>query len=118
MTLIEAFELPCVLMEKTRVPDGEGGWTAEWAEGAPFMAAITSQTGTLARIAEAQGVTNVFTVTTARNLGLDFHDVFRRLDDGDDYSGMTFRVTTANPSTPDVASFQFSQVQAEEWSLT
>ena len=117
MTLIDSFKLPCVLVEKVRIPDGEGGWTTAWTEGASFDAAITQQSGTLVRIAEAQGVTNVFTVTVDRNVELDFHDVFRRADDSDDYAGMTFRVTTQNPSTPKVATFQFNQYSAEEWGL-
>lgn len=118
MTLIDTFKLPCILMEKTRVPDGEGGWVANWTEGVGFEAAITEQTGTLAMIAEAQGVTNSFTITVDRNVELDFHDVFKREDDEEDYSGMTFRITTKNPSTPKTATFQFNQYQAEEWSLT
>lgn len=113
MTLIDAFKVPCTLQEKTRVPDGEGGWTTAWADGASFEAAIVLNSGINARIAEAEGVTGVYTVTTDRNVELDFHDAFRR-----DSDGQVFRVTKVNDSTPDVATFQFNQYQAEEWSLT
>lgn len=112
MTLIDSFKVPCTLMEKTRVPDGEGGWTTAWADGAPFEAAIVLDSSINARVAEAEGVTGVYTVTTDRNVELDFHDAFRR-----DSDGQVFRVTKVNDSTPDVASFQFNQYQAEEWAL-
>ena len=60
-------------------------------------------------------MTSTYTVTTERNMGLDFHDVFRRDSDGD-----IFRVTSDSKDvqTPDVSSFQFAQVSAEKWSLT
>lgn len=113
MTLIDAFKEPCTLVEKTRVPDGEGGWSTAWADSIGFEAAIVLNSGINARIAEAEGVTGVYTVTTDRNVPLDFHDAFRR-----DSDGQVFRVTKVNDPTPDVASFQFNQYQAEEWSLT
>ena len=113
MTLIDAFKEPCTLVEKTRVPDGEGGWTTAWADGAPFDAAIVLDSSINARVAEAEGVTGVYTVTVDRNVQLDFHDAFRR-----DSDGQVFRVTKVNDSTPDVASFKFNQYQAEEWALS
>ena len=113
MTLIDSFKVPCTLVEKTRVPDGEGGWATAWADGIGFDAAIVLNSSINARVAEAEGVTGVYTVTTDRNVELDFHDAFRR-----DSDGQVFRVTKVNDSTPDVASFQFNQYQAEEWSLT
>lgn len=113
MTLIDSFKVPCTLVEKTRVPDGEGGWTTAWADGIGFEAAIVLNSSINARIAEAEGVTGVYTVTTDRNVELDFHDAFRRNSDG-----QVFRVTKVNDSTPDVATFQFNQYQAEEWALS
>ena len=114
MSLIDEFKEHCQLMEKTRVPDGEGGWTTSWTTGAEFDAAIVMDTTMQARRAEAEGMTSVYTVTTDKSLPLDFHDVFRRESDG-----KTFRVTSdsSDKETPDVASFQFAQVTAEEWSL-
>lgn len=115
MSLIDDFKVPCTLLEKTRVPDGEGGWAVEWRDGMQFEAAITNPNTVQSRVAEREGMTSTFTVTTERNMGLDFHDVFRRDTDGD-----TFRVTSDSQDvqTPDRASFQFSQVAAEKWPLT
>lgn len=65
-----------------------------------------------ARLAEAEGVTGLFTVTTEPNVSMEFHDVFRRTSDG-----KVFRITKVNDSTPNVATFQFNQYQAEQWEL-
>lgn len=115
MSLIDDFKVTCTLLEKTRVPDGEGGWTVAWKDGMKFQAAITNPNTVQSRVAEKEGMTSTYTVTTERNMGLDFHDVFRRETDGD-----TFRVTSdsRDVQTPDRASFQFAQVAAEKWPLT
>lgn len=115
MSLIDAFKSACILMEKTRVSDGEGGWNTVWKEGVEFEAAITFDSTMQARIAEKDGVSSLYTVTTSKNTSLDFHDVFKRVSDG-----KVFRVTSDSEDkrTPNVASFEFEQVSAEEWSLT
>ena len=111
--LKEAYE-DVVMMEKTRVPDGEGGFFTSWEEGAFFKAAITFDNSIDARIGEKQGVSSRYTVTVPKNARLEFHDVFRRVSDG-----KVFRVTSDGDDkmTPQRASFQFCQVSAEEWVL-
>jgi len=115
MSLINAFKTRCVLLEKSRVPDGEGGWTTSWTDGAEFDAAIVLDSSLQARVAQQEGVSSVYTVTVGPETPLDFHDVFRRVSDG-----KVFRVTSDSDDsrTPKVASFQFVQVTAEEWALT
>lgn len=115
MSLIDAFKEPCVVMNKAKVSDGEGGFTTAWQEGAEFDAAIVRDTSLQARIAEKDGLTNTYTVTTSANAALEFHDVFKRKSDG-----QVFRVTSNGDDkrTPSTASFQFEQVNAEEWSLS
>lgn len=115
MSLIDEFKVPCTLLEQRRTPDGEGGFVVSWAEAGSFDAAINRDTTLEARVAEQEGLKNIYTVTTSKNVGLKFHDVFRR--DGD---GQVFRVTSDgdDKSTPSVATFSFEQVNAEEWQLT
>lgn len=115
MSLIDAFKGPCAVMDKAEVPDGEGGFTTAWREGAEFDAAIVRDTSLEARIAERDGLANTYTVTTSADAALGFHDVFKRKSDG-----QVFRVTSDGDDrrTPPVASFQFEQVGAEEWSLS
>lgn len=115
MSLIDAFKEPCVVMNKAKVSDGEGGFTTTWQEGAKFDAAIVRDTSLEARVAEKDGLTSTYTVTTSANASLEFHDVFKRKSDG-----QVFRVTSNGDDkrTPPVASFEFEQVSAEEWSLS
>lgn len=112
--LFRNFYEPCVLMEKERLSDGEGGWITDWYEGMEFEAAIVMDTSIQARIAESDGMSSVYTVTTDKNVRLEFHDAFKRVSDG-----KTFRVTSDrnDKMTPDVASFDFEQVTAESWEL-
>ena len=114
MSLLQEYMEPCQLIEKQRVPDGEGGFITSWADGTGFKAAVVCDTSMQARAAEKQGVTSLYTVTSEPNAKLEYHDVFRRLSDG-----KIFRVTSDgdDAQTPKRATFQFSQVTAEEWEL-
>lgn len=112
--LSEAMEA-CVLLNKVTAPDGYGGYTTTWTDGAEFSAAITFDTSMEARRADAAGVKSLYTVTTARALTLEYHDVFRRERDS-----KIFRVTSDGDDkfTPGSASLDMRQVTAEEWTLT
>lgn len=115
MSLLKEAMQKCVMLDKSTKPDGYGGFVSEWSEGAKFDAAITFNSSMEARTAQAQGVTSVYTVTTSKNVVLEYHNVFRRLRDG-----KVFRVTSDGDDsfTPDSASLNMRQVTAEEWELT
>lgn len=112
--LSEAME-DCVLIDKRTSADGYGGYDTVWTDGAEFKAAIVLDTSMEARIAEKQGVTARYTVTTSKQLNLQYHDVFRRVSDG-----KIFRVTSDgdDKKTPASATLNIRQVTAEEWELT
>lgn len=114
MSLLDNAMEDVILLEKTRVPDGEGGFITKWSEGAVFKAAVTFDTSMESRIAEKQGVTSRYTVTTRKSAMLEFHDVFRRLSDG-----KIFRVTSDGDDkySPNSSSLNMRQVTAEEWSI-
>ena len=103
----------CTLLEKTRVPDGEGGWATSWVDGMQCKAAITHDSSIEAKVAESEGMASTFTVWTEKGTTLDYHDVFRASD------GETFRVTSqgGDDMTPDSASMQVQHVSAERWML-
>lgn len=116
MSMIEESMEPVCFMEKTRTPDGEGGFITVWTEGTEFNASITFDTSMQARVADKQGVTSLYTVTTAKNAKLEYHDVLKRLSDG-----KIFRITSDgdDKQTPLRAVFgQYLQVTAEEWILS
>lgn len=118
MSLIDDFTSECTMLDKTTIPDGYGGFKPSWVDGAPFSAAITLDNSIQARVAEQQGVTGLYTVTTKKNINLQYHDVFRRETDK-----KIFRITSDgdDKATPARATLNrnqgMRQVSAEEWSL-
>lgn len=114
MSLLEEAMEKCTMIDKTTEPDGYGGVIIKWVDGAEFDAAITFDTSLEARIGEHQGVTNLYTITTKKNMNLQYHDVFRRSSDR-----KIFRVTSDgdDKKTPPSASLNMRQVSAEEWEL-
>lgn len=114
MSLLSDAMTDFVLLDKQSMPDGEGGFIVSWVDSVIFKAAVTFDTSIESRIAEKQGVTSRYTVTTNKNAKLQYHDIIRRLSDG-----KVFRVTSDgdDKQTPKAASFQFLQVTAEEWVL-
>lgn len=109
--LTEAME-NCILIDKRTAADGYGGYTTEWVDGAPFTAAIVLDNSMQARVAEKQGVTALYTITTTKAMNLQYHDVFRRVSDG-----KVFRVTSDgdDKKTPQSAGLNMRQVSAEEF---
>lgn len=112
--LTDAMEL-CVLLDKQHSPDGHGGTKTSWVESVEFQAAISYDTSVQAKVAQSQGVRDLIKVTTVREVSLDYHDVFKRVSDG-----QTFRVTSkgSNNKTPPSAGLNMRQVDAEEWTPT
>ena len=112
MSLLTQAMEDVVMLEKKRVPDGEGGFTTGWEDGVQFKAAINFDSSMEARTAEKAGVTSLYTVTVPLNCKLEYNDVFRRPRDE-----KVLRVTSDGDDkiTPMSASFQFAQVTAEEW---
>lgn len=114
MSLLDSAMTTCVLLDKSTASDGRGGYVATWTDGAVFQAAITFDTSMQARTAEAQGVKSLYTVTTRKAMNLQFHDVFRREEDG-----KIFRVTSDgdDKKTPTPAGLDMRQVSAEEYTI-
>ena len=114
MSLIDVMMEDCTMLDKRTVSDGLGGFTTQWVDGAGFRAAVVKDSTMEARVAEKQGVTELYTVTVDKGLSLQYHDVFRRESDG-----AVFRVTSnvVDSETPAVATFQIGQVTAERWEL-
>lgn len=111
--LSEAME-SFVMVDKKTQADGYGGYIITWVDGAEFDAAVVYDSSLTARRAEKEGVTALYTVTTKKNMNLQYHDVFRRLRDG-----KVFRVTSDGDDnqTPKSASLNMRQVNAEEWEI-
>lgn len=114
MTLYEQMMEDVAIMDRQTVSDGMGGFTQIWVEGAVIKAAIGKDSTLDARVAEQEGMKQVYTVTTYGNVLLQFHDVLKRKSDG-----KIFRLTgeSKDNASPSVASFSMAQAPAEEWIL-
>lgn len=115
MSLIDTMMEKCTMLDRQTVSDGLGGFTHQWTDGAAFDAAIVKDNTLAGRVAEKDGVTEVYTVTVPKGLTLEFHDVFRRESDG-----AVFRVTSniRDSEAPAVSTIRIGQVSAERWTLT
>lgn len=114
MSLLSETYESCTMYDKTRVPDGFGGTKEVYKEGVKFKAAIVLDSSMEARVANQQGVKNVYTITTPKNVNLQFHDVLKR-----DKDSKFFRVSSDgdDKATPESSRLNMRQVSAEEWSL-
>ena len=114
MSLVDNAMEKSYIIDKVTAPDGRGGVTTTYKEGAEIKVAYSFNTSTEARVAEAAGATNRFTLTTKRSINLQYHDIVKR-----DRDKKIFRVTSDGDdnSTPGTSSLNMRQVEAEEWSL-
>lgn len=97
--LYERMAVACARLVAKTEPDG-------------FTATIVRDSSTAARIAEHDGVRNVYTVTTGEPLR--YGDLFQRA-----FDGQVFRCTSDadDGAAPRCASFGFGQCSAEEWEV-
>ena len=91
MSLLDAFARKCVLLEKTRTPDGAGGYDVTWTQGARFLIYQALDTSMEARRAEKEGVTSVYSALVSKAVPIEYNDYFQ-----DETTLATYRVTS-NP---------------------
>lgn len=103
-----------VFVDRSHVPDGQGGTVTAWADGSPFRAALVPDSSSEVVAAQAAGARAVYRVTVDPSVVLEYHDVFRRASDG-----AVFRVTSdpTDRKTPERASFRMAVCTAEEWRI-
>lgn len=114
MSLLESAMETFKMLDRSTTADGYGGIISTYTEGASFQAAAVYDTSIEARIAEVQGVTSRYIITTTKAVTLEYHDIVRRASDG-----KIFRVTSdsKDKQTPPSASLNMRQVTAERWEL-
>lgn len=114
MSLLAELMENFTMLDKTTTPDGYGGIVPTWTDGATFKAIANLDSSMEARIADQQGVTSLYTITTEKSINLQYHDVLRRESDS-----KIFRVTSDgdDKKTPDSAGLNMRQVSAEEWEI-
>lgn len=114
MSLLDDAMEDFVYLNKAKVPDGYGGTTTQWTEGATIQAMAAFDSSMQARVAGVQGVTSLYTITTRKDVTLEYHEVIKRVSDG-----KIFRITSDgdDKKTPKSAVLNMRQVSAEEWRL-
>lgn len=110
--LLDSMMEKCRIMNHIREDDPYGSSVDRWAEGASFDATIIKNSTTEATIAEKQGIEEIFTIVVKKSFSLDYHDVFKRLSDG-----QIFRVTsmTKDSEAPEASTVKIAKVTAEKW---
>lgn len=113
MSLLTDAMTDCVYMNETSIPDGRGATIHTWVPGASFKAGFELQNSLNEAVAQAQGVKGIYRVTTPRDVRLEYHRVFKRLNDG-----RLFRVESKDDSsTPTSAGLDMRIVRADEWEM-
>ena len=114
MTLIESMMEDCVFLNKVKVDDPGGGYKDDYQDGVTFKAAVIKNSSNEAQIAEKSGISEIFTIVTDKSMTLEFHDVLRRVSDGE-----IFRVTSraVDSKAPTASTVPIAKVTAERWVL-
>lgn len=90
-------------------PDGFGGVTWGWADGAEFMGQYIQDSSAEMRIAEAQGITSSGRFITGINMQIEEKDIIRRARDN-----LYLRITAIPIESPDPATSKFKTMNAEK----
>lgn len=114
MSLLDEMMEDFTIIDKTSAPDGYGGTTTVWKDGAGFKGALQFNSSLEAMVAMKQGVTSVYTLVTKKDVLLSYHDVIRRESDK-----KILRITSDgdDQKTPNSATLNMRNVTCEEWKL-
>lgn len=114
MSLMDEYNVPCVLLVKTRTDDPVGGYKTDWVDGVTFDAAWEYESAPEITVAEQQGVSRTYRIYVNKTLDLDFHEVFRRTD-----NGQIYRVTNpgTDRKTPSFSTLNKRLIEVEKWQL-
>lgn len=112
MSLMDEYTVSCVLRVKTIVPDPVGGYRTRYVDGAAFDAAWEFESAPQITVAEQQGTARTYRIYVDKTLNLDYHDAFRRTD-----NGQTYRVVIpgTDRKTPSFSLLNKRLIEAEKW---
>lgn len=108
--LQEAYE-PLTVINQSVVPDGYGGITTVYTDGAVIQGALMLIDTSSQKIAEALGSKDDYRLTVEKQIELDYHTILKRAD------GTYFRLTSGSDDlkTPASAGLNIRQYKAERW---
>lgn len=113
MSLLENAMRRCAFLNEAIESDERGSRYSIWTQGAEFMAAFELTNSLNEAVAQAQGVKGIYRVTVSPDVRLEYHKVFKRLEDG-----KVFRVESKDDAaTPETATLNMRVVRADEWEV-
>jgi hypothetical protein len=112
MSLLDEHKEQFAFMDKSHTRDAEGNSVVTWTQSEIFLAALRFDSSVQAKRAQAEGVQDLYTIITGKEIDLEYNDVVKRLEDG-----TTFRITTSGKDnkTPVSASLNMRAVSAKVW---
>ncbi len=114
MRLIDAIKETFVFVEKTRTPDGQGGFFNSYVDGDSFEASITIDApAPVFIVAEQKDIAGPYLITVDSNIELSVNEIVKRASDG-----RYFIITsdTKDGKTPKTAGLKKTVVKAERLS--
>lgn len=110
MSLLLKAMKDCSKMDRTKAPDGYGGFYTKWSEVSTFQAAFAKDSSLEARRAEKEGIRNIYSIYTHRSVVLENGDIIKRKPDGS-----FFKITSdgVDKATPESAGLNMRYVTAE-----
>jgi len=114
MSLMDEYAVACVLLVKTRTDDPVGGYKTAWKPDLHFTPAWEFEGAPQMTVAEQEGVSRVYRIYVDKTLDLDFHEVFRRED-----NGQVYRVTNpgTDRKTPSFSRLNKRLIEVEKWEI-
>lgn len=115
MSLLSEAFTEFIVINKSIIDDGYGGYETTWTEGAHIKGAMVLNTSMEAKVAAVQGVKDLYTLTVTKDTELDYHTVLKRVSDN-----KIFRLTSDSDDkkTPQSAGLNMRQYSVEEWALS
>lgn len=114
MSLLDQYSEDYVVVDKTTVNDGYGGYNVVYKDGATIKGALAIASESEVTVAGAMGERVTHTMLIDKSINLEYHSVLRRKSDG-----KTFRVTSrgAENYTPSSSSLNKRKISCEEWEI-
>lgn len=102
------------IIDRRTVMDNYGGVETAYVDGATIQAALSYDGSTEMKVAQAAGVTTVYTISVKKEINLDFHMILRQ-----EKTGRIFRLMSNGDDneTPEQAALNVRQYSAELFTL-
>ena len=113
-TLMDEYTTECVLLIRRQVPDPVGGYKTIYTDGETVSAAWEYESAPEVTVAEQEGVERTYRIYVDETLELEYHDAFRRVD-----NGQIYRVTNpgTDRKTPSFSRLKRRLIEVEKWQL-